>query len=124
MVGVAAVLTIRINDLNDNKPLFILDTLRTSRSVIEEAAGGTLVGTIFARDIDGPEFNKIAYSIAYVCDAFGRTVVGRRFMDTLAPFAGRPPERRTDGSTSIGATAKCEWPPVRCWAAISPSSTI
>lgn len=58
-----AVLTIRINDVNDNKPLFIRDTLLTERSVIEEAAGGTLVGTIFALDIDGPQFNKITYTI-------------------------------------------------------------
>lgn len=58
-----AVLTIRINDVNDNFPLFILDTLNTSRSVIEEADAGTLVGTIFANDIDGPQFNKITYTM-------------------------------------------------------------
>lgn len=58
-----AVLTIRINDLNDNYPLFILDTLNTARSVIEEATAGTLIGSIFANDIDGPQFNKITYTM-------------------------------------------------------------
>lgn len=58
-----AVLTIRINDLNDNYPLFIRDTLNTQRSVVEEARPNTLIGTVFSNDIDGPQFNKITYSI-------------------------------------------------------------
>ncbi|XP_037029736.1 cadherin-23-like [Bradysia coprophila] len=58
-----AVLTVRIEDVNDNEPMFILDTLNTLRSVVEEAASGTLIGTIFAQDIDGPEFNVFKYSI-------------------------------------------------------------
>lgn len=60
---IPAVLTIRINDLNDNYPLFIRDTLSTLRSVVEEALPNTLIGTVFANDIDGPQFNKITYTI-------------------------------------------------------------
>lgn len=45
--------------------MFILDTLDTKRSVVEEASGGVIIGTIFAQDIDGPEYNVITYSITY-----------------------------------------------------------
>ncbi|KAJ6639917.1 Cadherin-23 [Pseudolycoriella hygida] len=58
-----AILTVRIKDVNDNPPQFILDTLDTERSVVEEANGGTLIGTVFAQDIDGPEFNVFKYSM-------------------------------------------------------------
>lgn len=40
------VLTVRIEDVNDNAPQFILDTLNTPRSVVEEATAGTLIGAI------------------------------------------------------------------------------
>ncbi|XP_059617696.1 cadherin-23-like [Phlebotomus argentipes] len=66
-LGVAeAILTVRIEDVNDNPPLFVGDTLNTLRSVVEEALAGTLIGTIAAEDIDGPEYNQITYSIQAV----------------------------------------------------------
>lgn len=62
--GVAeAILTVRVVDVNDNPPQFVGDTLTTLRSVVEEALAGTLIGTIIAEDVDGPEFNKITYSL-------------------------------------------------------------
>lgn len=44
---VSAILTVRVVDVNDNAPVFILDTLSTLRSVVEEAAAGTLIGEYF-----------------------------------------------------------------------------
>ncbi|XP_055680929.1 protein dachsous-like [Lutzomyia longipalpis] len=63
-----AILTVRIEDVNDNAPEFIGDTLETLRSVVEEALTGTLIGTIMAEDIDGPQFNQITYSIEAVVE--------------------------------------------------------
>jgi hypothetical protein len=59
----AATLIIRIEDENDNPPEFVSDTLNISRVVVEEAIVGTQVGTIIARDIDGPLNNIIEYSM-------------------------------------------------------------
>lgn len=58
-----AILTVRIEDENDNPPEFVGDTLTVNRNVVEEAIGGTLIGTINARDIDGPGNNIIQYSM-------------------------------------------------------------
>lgn len=58
-----AVLTIRIEDLNDCPPEFIDNTLMVERSVIEEATTGTPIGTVNARDRDGPLHNKFTYAI-------------------------------------------------------------
>lgn len=49
MKFLSAVLTVRVEDVNDNPPLFILDTLDTPRSVVEEAAANTLIGKLFFR---------------------------------------------------------------------------
>lgn len=46
MIIVTAVLTVRVLDENDNEPQFILDTLNTLRSVVEEAAANTLIGKL------------------------------------------------------------------------------
>lgn len=62
----SAFLVVRIEDENDNAPEFVKDTLTVSRKVMEEAESDTLIGTIIARDIDGPENNIIQYSITYV----------------------------------------------------------
>lgn len=45
------VLTIRIDDENDNKPEFILDTLDTNRNVVEEASEGTIIGKRFGNPV-------------------------------------------------------------------------
>ena len=60
-----AILTVRIIDENDNPPEFVGDTLIVPRNVIEEAQAGTLIGTIIAIDIDGPEYNIIQYFMRY-----------------------------------------------------------
>jgi hypothetical protein len=62
----SALLVIRIEDENDNAPEFVGNTLSVSRRVIEEANEGTLIGNILARDIDGPDFSIIQYSIMCV----------------------------------------------------------
>lgn len=59
----SAILVVQIGDENDNPPEFVGDTLRVLRNVIEEAAVDTLIGSIYARDIDGPGNNVIQYSI-------------------------------------------------------------
>ncbi|XP_055616090.1 protocadherin Fat 1-like [Toxorhynchites rutilus septentrionalis] len=59
-----AIVVLQIDDVNDNPPIFIDGTLEVERFVMEEAETGTIVGSISAIDIDGPEFNKIYYSIA------------------------------------------------------------
>lgn len=56
-------ITIRVDDINDNAPQFIQDTLLANRSVIEEAREDTLIGSILAHDIDGPGNNIISYYI-------------------------------------------------------------
>lgn len=56
-------LVVRIEDVNDNAPEFVDNTLTVSRRVIEEAASDTLIGNIIAIDIDGPGNNVIQYSI-------------------------------------------------------------
>lgn len=56
-------LTIFIEDENDNAPEFIGNTLEIPRNVIEQAVSGSLIGTILAIDIDGPDFNVIQYSL-------------------------------------------------------------
>lgn len=58
-----AMLTIEVEDENDNAPEFIGNTLTIRRSVIEEAEESTFIGTIMARDIDGPGNNEITYSM-------------------------------------------------------------
>ena len=56
-------LVVQIEDENDNAPEFVGDTLTITRRAIEEAETGTLIGNIMARDIDGPKYNKIQYSM-------------------------------------------------------------
>lgn len=57
------ILSINIIDLNDNAPEFIENTLTEIRQVAEEAAIGTLIGTISAIDIDGVGNNNIVFSL-------------------------------------------------------------
>ena len=59
----SAMLTIFIEDENDNPPEFILNTLQAARNVIEQAADDSVIGTILARDVDGPGNNIIEYSL-------------------------------------------------------------
>lgn len=40
------VLTININDKNDNSPIFLLNTLTTERRVFEESDEGSLIGIL------------------------------------------------------------------------------
>lgn len=58
-----AMLTIEVEDENDNPPRFVGDTLMITRRVIEEAEIGTFIGTIMAIDDDGPGNNIIDYSM-------------------------------------------------------------
>lgn len=44
-------------------PEFSEGTLTAERNVLEEAALSTLIGTIYAYDLDGPGNNIITYSI-------------------------------------------------------------
>ncbi|XP_053698518.1 cadherin-23-like [Sabethes cyaneus] len=57
------VVVIQIEDVNDNAPEFVGNTLQIERSVLEEAETGTIVGSITARDRDGPKFNQISYML-------------------------------------------------------------
>lgn len=54
-----AVLTVRVIDVNDNAPEFILNTLDTLRSVVEEAAAGTLIGKLSNESL------QLAYCLFY-----------------------------------------------------------
>jgi hypothetical protein len=58
-----AMLTIEIEDENDNAPEFIGNTLQVMRRVVEESETDIFVGSILARDIDGPGNNEIKYSM-------------------------------------------------------------
>ncbi|XP_015127857.1 cadherin EGF LAG seven-pass G-type receptor 1 [Diachasma alloeum] len=59
----SASLTLKIIDINDNAPVFNeVEALR----VTENAITDILIGTVTATDADGPEFNKISYSIKAV----------------------------------------------------------
>ncbi|XP_073842493.1 cadherin-AgCad1-like isoform X2 [Musca autumnalis] len=58
-----AVLTIRVDDLNDNPPQFAIGTLEEIRIVTEMADIMNAVGTIEAFDIDGPGNNNITFSL-------------------------------------------------------------
>ncbi|XP_055614731.1 cadherin-23-like [Uranotaenia lowii] len=54
---------IQLDDVNDNPPEFVGNTLEVPRFVLEEADANTIVGTILAVDKDGPPHNIIQYSI-------------------------------------------------------------
>lgn len=58
-----ALITIEVEDENDNEPEFIPGTLTINRRVIEEAEEGVFVGSILARDIDGPGNNVIVFNM-------------------------------------------------------------
>lgn len=58
-----ALITIEIEDENDNPPEFVGDTLTISRRVVEEAKFGIFIGTIRAEDKDGPGNNDITFSM-------------------------------------------------------------
>ncbi|XP_037819620.1 cadherin-23-like [Lucilia sericata] len=58
-----AVLTIRIDDINDNPPQFVIGTLEEPRSVTELEDIMSTIGTIEAYDIDGAGNNNITYKI-------------------------------------------------------------
>lgn len=58
-----AVLTIEVLDVNDNAPIFVSNTLNITRRVTEKAEQGIFIGSIIATDIDGPEFNKIVFTM-------------------------------------------------------------
>nr|XP_006825997.1 PREDICTED: protocadherin Fat 4-like [Saccoglossus kowalevskii] len=53
--------TVNVNDVNDNIPLFTMETY--TFNVLENSAAGTLVNTIVATDLDEAENGRIIYSI-------------------------------------------------------------
>uniref|UniRef100_A0A1I8P4M8 Cadherin domain-containing protein n=1 Tax=Stomoxys calcitrans TaxID=35570 RepID=A0A1I8P4M8_STOCA len=58
-----AVLTIRVDDLNDNAPQFVVGTLQEARVVTEMGEILSTIGTIEAFDLDGPGNNEIHFEI-------------------------------------------------------------
>ena len=60
---ISAVLTIRIDDVNDNAPQFVSGTLTEPRSITEMEDVFSTVGSIEAYDIDGLGNNNITYEI-------------------------------------------------------------
>lgn len=58
-----SVITVRIEDENDNAPVFSAGTADVQRTVIEASLANTVIGNILATDIDGPEFNVVRYEI-------------------------------------------------------------
>lgn len=62
--GVAVgTITVRIEDVNDNDPVFVEGTAGVNRTVIEASLANTVLGTIIATDADGPGFNEVMYFI-------------------------------------------------------------
>lgn len=59
----AGVITVRIEDENDNSPVFAEGMAELNRTVIEASLEKTIIGNILATDIDGPEFNVVRYFI-------------------------------------------------------------
>ncbi|KAK4881842.1 hypothetical protein RN001_005161 [Aquatica leii] len=55
--------TITIEDLNDNAPIFVDDTINSKKTVVEGAEANTRIGTVTATDMDGINHNKIVYSL-------------------------------------------------------------
>lgn len=53
----------RIEDENDNAPVFAEGTADVNRMVMESSLEKTVIGNILATDIDGPEFNVVRYFI-------------------------------------------------------------
>lgn len=53
----------RIEDENDNAPIFAEGTADLNRTVMEASLERTVIGSILATDIDGPEFNVVRYFI-------------------------------------------------------------
>lgn len=58
-----ATFTITIIDMNDNKPIFDIDTLEQNFRVREMSDSGIVIGSVLATDIDGPLYNQVRYSI-------------------------------------------------------------
>lgn len=57
------VITVRIEDENDNAPVFVEGTDTVSRTVIEASLAQTVIGSVLATDADGPGYNEVRYSI-------------------------------------------------------------
>jgi hypothetical protein len=60
---ISAILTVMINDINNNAPEFSDPGLLTFKENTQE---GTLFGIIKATDKDGPGNNDVKYSLVYV----------------------------------------------------------
>ncbi|XP_037943087.1 protocadherin Fat 3-like [Teleopsis dalmanni] len=60
---VIAVLTIRVDDVNDNPPNFKSGTLEEPRKVTEMETISTVIGSIEAFDIDGPGNNNFTFDL-------------------------------------------------------------
>nr|AAM21151.1 cadherin [Manduca sexta] len=58
-----SMLTITIIDMNDNAPVWVEGTLEQNFRVREMSAGGLVVGSVRADDIDGPLYNQVRYTI-------------------------------------------------------------
>lgn len=56
--------TIFIEDVNDNAPVFTPESVTANNTVMEASGVGGTIGTIIATDDDGPEFNTVTYSLA------------------------------------------------------------
>ncbi|XP_052863695.1 cadherin-23-like [Anopheles cruzii] len=58
-----AMVTVQIDDENDNAPEFDQDTLTAVRTVKERSDAGVTIGNIIAYDIDGPGNNEMTFSM-------------------------------------------------------------
>ena len=62
----SATLTLTIEDINDEVPMFVNDSYQFY--VYEEQSPHTIIGTVHALDADSPPYNDISYSIDYTGD--------------------------------------------------------
>lgn len=58
---VLVTVTVFIEDVNDNAPVFTEDSITANNTVMEASGTGSTVGTIVATDADGPDYNTVTY---------------------------------------------------------------
>lgn len=49
--------------MNDNSPIFTEESINSVKRVNEMGEENTLIATILATDLDGPNYNNITYSL-------------------------------------------------------------